>query len=221
MRVPPRHALLAALLLGTYALTHALEPVAPAHHVSIGAIPMTLVPWTGVTAPPLSAEVMKTLGADEYIRRWYRSESIVNRESRIVNRESRIVEMDISYYAQPRVGATMHSPLNCLPGTGWQIAGMETVALPGMREIRVRALTVERRQRRFAIAYWFQSGDRVIAEEASTRFHLLGEALRRRPTAAGLVRVMAPVDASQSAHDAVLRFASRLVPELSRVLTSG
>ena len=98
---------------------------------------------------------------------------------------------------------------------------MDTVALPGLREIRVRTLIVERRQRQFAIAYWFQSGDRVIAEEASTRFHLLAEALRRRPTAAGLVRVMAPVDASHSAHDTVLIFASRLLPELARVLASG
>ena len=215
MHVPLRHALLAAALLGTYALTHALEPVAPARHAPVAALPMTLAPWTGVTAPPLSAEVMKTLGADEYIRRWYRV------ESPLAQPRSQVVEMDLSYYAQPRVGATMHSPLNCLPGTGWKIARIETVALPGLRNVHVRSLTVERRKQRYAMAYWFQSGDRILAEEASTRFQLLGDALRRRPSDAGLVRVMAPVDAAGTAHDAVRAFASRLVPDLTRILTAS
>jgi EpsI family protein len=215
MPVKLRQALLAAALLGTYALTHALEPVAPARHAPVSALPMTLAPWTGVTAPPLSAAVMRTLGADEYIRRWYRA------GSGVASDRPEFVEMDVSYYAQPRVGATMHSPLNCLPGTGWTIARIETVALPGVRNARVRALTVERRNRRFAMVYWFQSGDRILAEEAATRVQLLGDALRRRPSDAGLVRVMAPVSATGSAHAAVLAFASRLVPDLTRVLSAG
>ena len=215
MRLPLRHSLLAAALLGTYALAHALEPVAPARHAPVAALPMTLAPWTGVTAPPLSAEVMKTLGADEYIRRWYRVASPA------VDPTSSFVEMDVSYYAQPRVGATMHSPLNCLPGTGWKIVKIDTVALPGLRDVHVRTLTVERRRHGYAMAYWFQSGDRILAEEASTRFQLLGDALRRRPSDAGLVRVMAPIDATGAAHNAVLAFASRLVPDLTRVLTAS
>jgi EpsI family protein len=82
----------------------------------------------------------------------------------------------------------------------------------------VQALTVQRGQHRFAMAYWFQSRDRVITGEASTRFHLLADALQRRPTDTGIVRVMAPISDAASAHAVVLAFASRLVPELSRVL---
>jgi hypothetical protein len=57
-----------------------------------------------------------------------------------------------------------------------------------------------------------------VSGELSTRFHLLADALQRRPTGAGLVRVMAPITPNGSAEDAVLGFASRLVPELARVL---
>ena len=124
----------------------------------------------------------------------------------------------MSYYAQPRVGANMHSPLNCLPGNGWQITRMATVPLPGVDGVRVKALTVQRGERRFAMAYWFQSRDRVITGEASTRFQLLADALRRRPTDTGIVRVMAPVADGPSADVAVLAFASRLVPELAKIL---
>jgi EpsI family protein len=201
-----RHFLLAAGFLATYGFSSAVKPVAPPPLAALATIPMTLAPWAGMTAPPLDPEVQKTLAADEYIRRYY-----------VVPGEA--VEMDISYYAQPRVGANMHSPLNCLPGNGWQIARVDEVPLAGaMNGARVRALTVERGDLRFAMAYWFQSRDRIVTDEFAQRFHLLGEALRRRPTDAGLVRVMAPITEAGSARAAVLSFASRLVPELAKIL---
>jgi EpsI family protein len=205
MPKPLRHALLATAFLVTYAFSFAVTPVAPASLANVAALPMTLAPWAGEQAPPLAPEVAATLAADEYVRRYY------------INGQ-RAVEMDVSYYAQPRVGANMHSPLNCLPGNGWRVTNAQHIPIAGTIEgAQVRALTVERGTRRFAMAYWFQSRDRVVSGEFETRFHLLADALRRRPTDAGLVRVMAPVQGNESAHDLVLAFAARLVPELARV----
>ena len=209
-----RHALLALAFLGTYGFTRIVAPVAPAVPAALGELPMTLTPWSGFIAPPLPPEVAKTLAADDYIRRYYARPTALALQAPA----HEAVEMDVSYYAQPRVGANMHSPLNCLPGSGWQITAMDTVALAGLDGVHVQALTVQRGQHRFAMAYWFQSRDRVITGEASTRFHLLADALQRRPTDTGIVRVMAPISDAASAHAVVLAFASRLVPELSRVL---
>lgn len=219
-----RHALLAIAFLATYGFTHIVAPVAPAVPATLGALPMSLTPWAGFTAPALPPEVLETLAADDYIRRYYArpqapalpGDAKAPAPAQGVAQEA--IEMDISYYAQPRVGANMHSPLNCLPGNGWQITDMETVPLAGLDNVRVQALTVQRGEHRFAMAYWFQSRDRVITGEASTRFHLLADALHRRPTDTGIVRVMAPVNDATSAHAVVLAFASRLVPELTRVL---
>lgn len=207
-----RHLLLAAAFLATYGFTKAITPVLPASLAALRDLPMALDSWSGVVAPPLDPEVAKTLAADQYIRRYYSTRGRPDAASR------QFVEMDISYYAQPRVGANMHSPLNCLPGNGWQISSVDDVMLPGAPNVQVRALTVQRGERAFAMAYWFQTRDRVVSGELSTRLHLLGDALRRRPTDAGLVRVMAPVTDSSSARDAVLSFASRLVPALSYLL---
>jgi EpsI family protein len=209
-----RHALLALAFLGTYGFTHMTAPVAPAVPAALGELPMTLAPWAGFTAPALPPEVLETLAADDYVRRYYARATAAQAHGAA----QEAVEMDISYYAQPRVGANMHSPLNCLPGNGWQITDMETVPLVGVEKAHVRALTVQRGEHRFAMAYWFQSRDRVITGEASTRFHLLVDALQRRPTDTGIVRVMAPISDATSAHAVVLAFASRLVPELTRVL---
>jgi EpsI family protein len=217
---PLRHTMLAVAFLGTYGFTHVVSPVAPAVPATLGNLPMTLAPWTGMTAPPLPPEVVETLAADDFIRRYYARAHAAGPEgeAEAAAPAQQAVEMDVSYYAQPRVGANMHSPLNCLPGSGWQITAMDRVALPGLDDVRVQALTVERGQYRFAMAYWFQSRDRIITGEASARFHLLADALQRRPTDTGIVRVMTPINDPASAHAVVLAFASRLVPELSRVL---
>jgi EpsI family protein len=223
-----RHALLAIAFFATYGFTHIVAPVAPAVPATLGELPMALAPWAGFTAPALPPEVLETLAADDYVRRYYAratapalsmpGDSPARQASPDAPALQEAVEMDISYYAQPRVGANMHSPLNCLPGNGWQITEMDTVPLAGLDNVRVQALTVQRGQYRFAMAYWFQSRDRVVIGEASTRFHLLADALQRRPTDTGIVRVMAPVSDATSAHAVVLAFASRLVPELTRVL---
>ena len=64
---------------------------------------------------------------------------------------------------------------------------LDTVALVGLDNVHVQALTVQRGHHRFAMAYGFQSRDRVITGEASTRFHLLADAIERRPTDTGIV----------------------------------
>ena len=206
-----RNALLAAAFLAAYGFTHLVTPVAPPALATLATLPMQLAPWRGREAPPLSPDVLATLAADDYLRRYYIS-------------GRRGVEIDISYYAQPRVGANMHSPLNCLPGNGWKITDVAHVTLSAgagrgaLNGAQIRAMTVQRGNRRFAMAYWFQSRDRVVSGEFTTRFHLLADALRRRPTDAGLVRVMAPLTEKNGAEQTVLAFAARVVPELAKLI---
>jgi EpsI family protein len=204
MRGSLRPILLALAFLATYGFTRAVAPVAPAAPADLAGLPMTLPPWAGVTAPPLPADVMAGLAADDYVRRYY------------AGAQEQWVEMDVAYYAQPRIGANMHSPLNCLPGNGWQITQADTVTLPRAADARIQALTVQRGESRYAMAYWFQSGERVLTGEVSTRFQLLADSLQRRPTDAGLVRVMAPFT-TPNAQALVVDFAERLLPELSKV----
>ena len=59
--------------------------------------------------------------------------------------------------------------------------------------------------------------DYTNADEFSARFHLLGDAIKRRPTDASLVRVMMPASGSGREEQATLaEFAGRLIPEIAR-----
>ena len=54
------------------------------------------------------AETEKVLRADDYVSRNYESS------------DGRVASFYVGYYASQRTGATYHSPLNCLPGAGWE-----------------------------------------------------------------------------------------------------
>ncbi len=202
-RTSLRAAAVVLTFLATYALTQArgtaeLPPAPPLED-----IPMTLSSWTGETAPPLAPEVAQVLAADQYVHRYYRG-------------PQGALEMDVAYYGQPRVGANMHSPLNCLPGNGWEVTGVTPATVQtATGQSVIRNMTVQQGSTRYAMAYWFQSRNRIVSDEVSSRFYLLADALRRRPTDAGIVRLMMPASSNPAAQHATLTaFAAQLIPEL-------
>ena len=52
-------------------------------------------------------ETLAVLRASDYLLRNYK------------DRDGRVLNFYVGYYASQREGATYHSPLNCLPGSGW------------------------------------------------------------------------------------------------------
>src|SRR5438132_12836928 len=63
------------------------------------------------------AEIEKVLHADDYLSRDYESQ------------DGRIASFYVGYYATQRNGATYHSPLNCLPGSGWVMSDPARVTI--------------------------------------------------------------------------------------------
>jgi EpsI family protein len=198
---------LTLLFSGALVVTHVVAARAEAvvRQPALNSIPMTLGEWEGQQAPPPDAESVKQLAADQYFHRYYVA-------------PAGIVEMDIAYYTQRRVGASMHSPLNCLPGNGWTVSDSRTltIATPG-GPAEIRELTVRRNKVIFALAYWYQSGARVLTGEMATRARLLTDALMQRPADVGLVRVMTRLHSDNAPERAAVpAFSTVIIPELQR-----
>jgi EpsI family protein len=198
---------IAVAFVATYAITQAAGRVPSLVIVpDFESMPMELEEWDGFHAPELSPEDAAILGADRYLRRYYQS-------------DVGALEIDVAYYTQRRVGASMHSPLNCLPGNGWSVVDDRPLMLEtasGRRQ--VRELIVKRNTSVFAMTYWYQNRGRVLTGEASTRLQLLGEALRGRPADVGLVRVMTPLSNEAGAgREGVVAFSAMLIPALEQV----
>jgi len=201
-RVTVRLALVAFAFAATFAFTQVVTPAAPSAP-PLASLPIDLAGWHGVAAPPLAPDVAEVLAADQYVHRFYSGP-----------RGS--IELDVAYYSRPRVGANMHSPLNCLPGNGWEVTAVQsTMVNTAAGEWPVRLLTARRGDARYVLGYWFQSRSRIVSEEVSSRLYLLADALRGRPIDSGLVRLILPADAHRADPAMIGDFAASFIPELA------
>jgi EpsI family protein len=180
----------------------------------LAGLPFAIGAWTGEPLPDFDAAVEALLGADEYVHRAYASAP------------DRAVALYLGYYSSQRHGDSIHSPLNCLPGSGWQPVSHSYLAIPiESSSIRVNRYVVRKGLERNVVLYWYQSRGRVVASEYWSKLYLIYDALRLNRTDAALVRVIAPVAGSGAAAEAAatsdaVDFVRATFPLLGRYLPS-
>ena len=211
-----RTAVLIVLLLGTsgYA-TYASRPEPEIAREPLSLLPMQLARWSGQRAPEFDDRTMAVLGVDDYITRVYQA-------------ADGPVGLYIGYYRSQRQGDTIHSPMNCLPGAGWQPVKTGRLTLPvaggdgAAREIEVNRFVIQKGEDRQVVLYWYQSHGRVIASEYWGKVFLVTDAVRLNRTDAALVRVISPIargEASETAAEGrAAAFAQAMFPLLGRHL---
>ena len=106
----------------------------------------------------------------------------------------RAVGLYVGYYGSQQQGDSIHSPLNCLPGSGWEPVskGALTVTAGG-RPITVNRYVIRKGVDRVLVLYWYQSHGRVVADEYASRAYMVWDAMRTHRTDAALVRVIVPI----------------------------
>jgi EpsI family protein len=130
----------------------------------------------------------------------------------------------VGYYPSQTQGRTIHSPKNCLPGSGWEpLAAREELIATGGIEVPVNRYELANGNRRVLVYYWYQGRGRVAANEYRVKLDLLRDATLRGRTEEALVRVVVPLSASvsDSAAEVMARDAATdLIPRLREVLPS-
>jgi EpsI family protein len=152
-------------------------------------LPPILDEWRGEPGPPLDPGAVQMLGADDYLNRVYTRPA------------GPPVAVYVGYYASQRSGDTIHSPLNCLPGAGWEPVARTRTAIDvgGATPVSVNRLIIQKGLDRALVLYWYQSHGRVTASEYWGRALLVLDALRTSRTDGAIVRVIAPLDNSSHA----------------------
>jgi EpsI family protein len=209
-----RMLLLCLVLLGTATvIARASRPEITPAREPLSGLPMQIGDWRGQKAEDIEASVMKVLGVDDYINRLY------------YNSESIPASLYIGYYQSQREGDTIHSPLNCLPGAGWNPAMHGHIKVPIAREtpIEINRIAIVKGMDKQLVLYWYQSHGRVIASEYWGKIYTVLDALRTNRTDAALVRIITPVaglapEAEAAAEQRAVQFAESLYPMLSQFL---
>ena len=178
--------------------------------------PLQLEGWQGLPQAPFAKDILDVLGVDDYLTRVYYTPD-----------RNQGAGLYIGYYQTQREGDTIHSPMNCLPGAGWQPVRTDRVdiGIPGRTEpIHVNEVVIEKGLDRQLVLYWYQSRGRVVASEYWSKVFMVTDAIRYNRSDAALVRVVTPVRNSATglddARERARAFVQVLFPQLDRHLPS-
>ena len=192
---------------------------------SLDGLPMLLGGWSGQPAAPMDPRVLAVLGVDDYLERYYAGPGGAR------------IGLYIGYYQSQRQGDTIHSPLNCLPGGGWNPVVRTRARIPVQsggseewdggevpsRAIEANSIVIQKGLDRQVVIYWYQSQGRVIASEYWGKIYTVLDAIRTNRTDAAMVRIIAQVNGSddqavREAQNHALAFAQGIFPYLSSYL---
>jgi EpsI family protein len=120
----------------------------------------------------------------------------------------------MAFYGAQRPGVSIHSPLHCLPGTGWEPLDVSTITVPtAAGPAHVRRMLIRKNHDSAIVLYWYAVHGRTLASELSSKMWLFHDALRMRRTDAALVRlVVGANDSPERAEARAVAFAARLLP---------
>jgi len=177
---------IAAIMVATMAILHFTN-----HSEVIKAnkpfdtFPMTIGPWHGVTSR-FDQKVYDILGVNDSILASYHSDKLGP------------VNLYVGFYQSQKEGDLIHSPKNCMPGSGWNIiktsiekVDVGTLAAP--KSIKVIKLVLEQDSQKQVVLYWFQSRGRIISSEYMQKIWLVIDSITKHRTDGSFVRVISPV----------------------------
>ena len=191
------------LLIGTTTQQKDMPLAAP-----LASLPQVVGGYQGADRV-LSAEERRVAGVSAYLFRAF------TREGAQPN-----FTLYVGYYDQQLQGKTIHSPKNCLPGSGWEVISSSEERLPTpMGPVSVNRYVLVNEHRRAVVYYWYQGRGRVEGNEYRVKLQLLRDSAFRGRSDDALVRVVVPVTSNDSSA-AVLgrKVSAELVPELFKVL---
>ena len=182
---------------------------APTVSPRLAELPQTIGPWHSTGDGKLSPEDLDILRADQLLVRDYEV------------LPGTTVQLFIAYYLTQRAGERMHSPRNCLPGSGWEptLATLATADIDG-QSVALNRYDVEKSGQKMVVLYWYQSQNRIIANEYIGRVQLIWDAFRSGARDGALVRVSMRLPEGVTTDEAarsLLQFVRVASPEITKL----
>jgi len=210
------YAVMLSFLLLTAALTRVLTSAKDSdlvpQRISLSQFPVQFETWRQIDMQALQSGTLRELKADDYLSGIY------------ANDRGAFAYLFIAYYASQRQRQAIHSPQNCMPGSGWTMSRhrqhlVNTVAPNGQGQIN--EYLIEKDDEKMLAFYWYQGRGRIEASEYWARATTIKDAMWLGRTDGALVRVVVPVgkDSNRNAAEEVARaagldFSQKLLPLL-------
>ena len=147
-------------------------------------LPHSLGDWQFAVEGVVDQDSRDVLKADDLLLREYRQPA-----------SRQAATLFVAAFRSQRNGKTPHSPKNCLPGAGWTplVQDLYQVDVGADAPITVNRYVVQHAEQRQLVLYWYQSRDRVVANEYTAKYYVMVDAMKLNRTDTALVRVVVPI----------------------------
>lgn len=137
----------------------------------------------------IAPDILAVLGSGEFLSRVYQGPS------------SSPLFLYIAYYSKQERGDAIHSPKNCLPGSGWQpvLSDRVRIDLPQGQTIVANRYLVQKDINKQLVLYWYQSHGRTLSSEYWGKIYAVLDAIWLGRTDAAVIRVSTPIEARSEA----------------------
>jgi EpsI family protein len=174
------------------------------------AAPLTSLPasiggWTAGKDIEIDERALARLNADSYVSREYL-------------KNGNQIGLFIAYYAHQKSGGYMHSPKVCLPSSGWEIEEPGSIQVNSPDgTVPINRYVISKSGEKSLILYWYQSSDRILADEYWTKLYLIHDGLVHGRAAGSVVRIQLPLD--RTVEKDAIPFAAEVMADLRRVFS--
>jgi EpsI family protein len=171
----------AIIIAGSVSWFQRWHEVTPSGTPDFSLIPLTKDDWVG-TVRELSKEELDILKANKTYAVSYRKPT------------SGPVDLFIAYFTSQKYGSSIHSPKNCLPGSGWIINSQKkvNVEIDG-QTIKINKMAIVAPGKRSMVYYWYLTRSGEIDGEMGLKLDLIKNSLTGRATDGALIRFTAPL----------------------------
>ncbi len=207
-----RYAILLVVLLAGALVVNAWEYLGEAHvaRKQLQEFPKQIGKWEQLGGDQkFNQETLSVLRASDYLLRNYK------------DHEGRVLNFYVGYYASQREGATYHSPLNCLPGSGWVMSdpGQMRIEPEGRPAFVANKYLIQNGDHKELLVYWYQGRGRAVASEYWGKVYTVVDSVRLRRSDGAMVRITMAIDGSQpDALPTALKVAADLAASSSTIL---
>jgi EpsI family protein len=136
----------------------------------------------------LDAATMQVLRASDYLLRDFR------------RADGQVGNFYVGYYATQRDGASYHSPLNCLPGSGWTLSepGKQSISRSDGSTFVANKYVIQNGDYKSLMLYWYQGRGRAVASEYWGKIYTVIDSVKLRRSDGAMVRITVPIRDSEA-----------------------
>ena len=189
----------AAILLATFAMHREGMRTVQANPLRepLAAFPLEIDHWHGSDVA-LTESQFSSLGTRDVLMREYSDSS-----------QDAPVLLHVAFYSRQQQGSTMHSPLHCIPGSGWEVEQRTLTPLipgPSGRPFDANEVVFRRERDRILMLYWYLEQGAPQASEFKGAFETMWDSATEGRSYGCLIRFSTPI--TSTTQDALARISA-------------